>query len=302
MSNSVSIGTIKNVFDNRKAVQEFLAMDEGSNAYIKQESALRAVGIKLSRQKLAELESVFGNQGAVQRFLDLRNDSIQSEGQAAVLHELGINPDKQFLTNVMTALRTKPDIVDKAERYVTLNKLEGSGAKLSSEAANEIASLRRELAARGLNPQSQQELVQRAIIYDNAPSVCKYCELVECVKHHAGKCTRATRKRLGKLKYELKKAGIQNMDCRYLSHCLASFKTEAKIADKRKRAPRRNVSPARELAYQMQAQIAAEIADEEAQAAAAELAAEKKARAKRDRLVRESINTFMAEALNMQFA
>ena len=82
---SITIETIKNVFKNRKAVQEFLIMDEGSNAYIEQESALHAIGIKLGRQELAELESVFENQDAAQRFLDLRYGSIQSEEQAAVL-------------------------------------------------------------------------------------------------------------------------------------------------------------------------------------------------------------------------
>ena len=262
-----------------------------------------AAGTTLDGQKLEEL--VLENQGAIQRFLDLHNGTECCEKQATIIRNLGINPDKDKLSRVMEEIKTKTpsSIVDRARRYVTLNALASEdGAKLCSKATEEVARLRRELAARGLNPQSPQELVQRAIIYDNALRAREYCELVERAKHHAGKCTRATRKRLGKLKYKLKKAGIQNMDCRYLSHCLASFKTEAKIADKRKRAPRRNVSPARELAYQMQAQIAAEIADEEAQAAAAELAAEQEARAKRDRLAYESINAFMAEALKTQLA
>ncbi len=230
MSNSVSIGTIKNVFDNRKAVQEFLAMDEGSNAYIKQESALRAVGIKLGRQELAELESAFGNQGAIQRFLDLRNDSIQSEEQAAVLHELGIDPDKQFLTNVMTALRTKPDIVGKAERYVTLNKLEGSGAKLSSEAASEIASLRRELNARGLNPQHIDELEYRALVYKHKSKVTAFVN------------TRDGSKRYTQIKYKLKGLGIDPNKKR-LAHILADLKLYEKQTSKKKTTRGVNIAP-----------------------------------------------------------
>jgi hypothetical protein len=266
------------------AVKRFLETSEGSNSCLKQKRVLEAAGITLDRPELEELMLVLENQDAVQHFLDTEC----CEKQATIIRNLGINPDRDKLSRVMEDINASSSITitDKAIRYLTLNALASEdGAKLCSKATEEVARLRRELAARGLNPQSPQELVQRAIIYDNAPSVCKYCELVECVKHHAGKCTRATRKRLGRLKYELKKAGIQNMDYRYLSHCLASFKVERKRVDKRKRAPRRNVSPAREFADQRQAQLAAEIAAEEAQAAAAELAAEKKARAERDRLI-----------------
>lgn len=293
-----SSNSVSRVFENMDAVKRFLKTSEGSNSCLEQKKVLEAAGITLGRPELEELMLVLENQDAVRRFLDTE----YCEKQAATIRDLGINPDRDKLSRIMEDIKTQSSIIDKAGRYVTLNALKGDGVKLSPEATKEVASLCRELSARGLNPQSQQELVQRAIVYDNAPNVRKYCELVEHVKYHAGKCTRATRKRLGKLKYELKKAGIQNMDCRYLSHCLASFKTKAKIADKRKRAPRRNVSPAREFADQRQAQLAAEIAAEEAQAAAAELAAEKEARAKRDRLAYESINAFMAEALKTQLA
>lgn len=237
---------------------------------------------------------------AVKRFPET---SRGSKKQTKILRNLGINPDRDKLSRVMEDIKTPSNIADKAKRYVTLNALKGDGVnvKLSPEATEEVARLRRVLAARGLNPQSPQELVQRAIVYDNVSSVRKYCELAERVSH-ADKCTKTNQARLDKLECKLKAAGIQNMDYRYLTSCLASFKVEHKRVDKRKRAPRRNISSARELADQRQAQLAAEIAGEEAQAAAAELAAEQEARAERDRLARESITAFMAEALKTQLA
>lgn len=252
---SITIETIKNVFKNRKAVQEFLIMDEGSNAYIEQESALHAIGIKLGRQELAELESVFENQDAAQRFLDLRYGSIQSEEQAAVLRELGINPDdKQFLTNVMTALRTKPDIVGKAERYVTLNKLEGSGAKLSSEAANEIASLRRELNARGLDPQHIDELEYRALVYKHKSKVATFVGMRDGSKRHA------------QVKYDLKGLGIDPNKKR-LARILAGFKLSGKQTSKKKTT--RGVNMARKQADLNLADIRAEISAEDTRIATA---------------------------------
>lgn len=247
---SITIETIKNVFKNRKAVQEFLIMDEGSNAYIEQESALHAIGIKLGRQELAELESVFENQDAAQRFLDLRYGSIQSEEQAAVLRELGINPDdKQYLTNVMAALHAKLDIVGKAERYVTLNKLEGSGAKLSSEAANEIASLRRELNARGLDPQHIDELEYRALVHKHKSKVTAFVNTRDGSRRHA------------QVKYELKGLGIDPNKKR-LAHILAGFKLSGKQTSKKKTT--RGVNMARKQADLNLADIRAEISAEDA--------------------------------------
>lgn len=245
---SITIETIQNVSKNRKAVQDFLTMDEGSNAYIEQESALRAVGIKLGRQELAELESVFENQDAVQRFLDLRYGSIQSEEQAAILHDLGINPDKQYLTNVMAALHAKLDIVGKAERYVTLNKLEGSGAKLSSEATNEIASLRRELNARGLDPQHIDELEYRALVYKHKSKVATFVDMRDGSKRHA------------QVKYELKGLGIDPNKKR-LARILAGFKLSGKQTSKKKTT--RGVNMARKQADLNLADIRAEISAED---------------------------------------
>ena len=251
---SITIETIQRVFTNRSAVIDFLTTDEGSNACIEQESALHAVGIQLGRQELAELESVFENQDAAQRFLDLRYGSIQSEEQAAVLRELGINPDKQFLTNVMTALRTKPDIVGKAKRYVTLNALEGSGAKLSSEAANEIASLRRELNARGLDPQHIDELEYRALVYKHKSKVTAFVN------------TRDDSKRHTKVKYELKGLGI-GPNKKRLAHILAGFKLSGKQTSKKKTT--RGVNMARKQADLNLADLDAEMAAEDGKIATA---------------------------------
>lgn len=251
---SITIETIQNVSKNRKAVQDFLIMDEGSNAYIEQESALHAIGIKLDRQELAELESVFENQDAVQRFLDLRYGSIQSEEQAAILHDLGINPDKQYLTNVMAALHAKLDIVGKAERYVTLNKLEGSGAKLSSEATNEIASLRRELNARGLDPQHIDELEYRALVYKHKSKVTAFVNTRDGSRRHT------------EIKYALKGLGIDPNKKR-LAHILAGFKLSGKQTSKKKTT--RGVNMARKQADLNLADIRAEISAEDTRIATA---------------------------------
>ena len=251
---SITIETIQRVFTNRSAVIDFLTMDEGSNACIEQESALHAVGIKLGRQELAELESVFENQDAAQRFLDLRYGSIQSEEQAAVLRELGINPDKQFLANVMAALCTKPDIVGKAKRYVTLNKLEGSGAKLSSEAANEIASLRRELNARGLDPQHIDELEYRALVYKHKSKVTAFVNTRDGSRRHT------------QIKYELKGLGIYP-NKKALARILAGFKLSGKQTNKKKTT--RGVSMNRRQADQNLAALSAEISAEDARIIAA---------------------------------
>ena len=185
----------------------------------------------------------------------------------------------------------------KAIRFVELSNISNPDASQRAE----YQKLRDELSARGLNPQSPQELIERTMIYDNASDVRKYCEIHERISH-AGKSTQTNQARLDELECKLKAAGIQNLDRHYLTRCLASFKVEHKRVDKRKRASRHNVSPAREFADQRQAQIAAEIADEEAQAAAAELAAEQEARTKRNQLAHESINAFMAEELKAQLA
>ena len=185
----------------------------------------------------------------------------------------------------------------KAIRFIELSNISNPDASQRAE----YQKLRDELSARGLNPQSPQELIERTMVYDNASDVKKYCEIHERISH-ADKSTQANQARLDELECKLKAAGIQNLDRHYLTRCLASFKVEHKRVDKRKRASRHNVSPAREFADQRQAQIAAEIADEEAQAAAAELAAEQEARTKRNQLAHESINAFMAEELKAQLA
>ena len=185
----------------------------------------------------------------------------------------------------------------KAIRFIELSNISNPDAAQRAE----YQKLRDELSARGLNPQSPKELIERTMIYDNASDVKKYCEIHERISH-ADKSTQTNQARLDELECKLKAAGIQNLDRHYLTRCLASFKVEHKRVDKRKRASRHNVSPAREFADQRQAQIAAEIADEEAQAAAAELAAEQEARTKRNQLAHESINAFMAEELKAQLA
>lgn len=245
-----SSNSVSRVFENMDAVKRFLKTSEGSNSCLEQKKVLEAAGITLGRPELEELMLVLENQGAVQCFLDL----CYGTKQATILRDLGINPDRDKLSRVMEDIKKTPsNFIDKAERYVTLNALKG-GAKLCTKAAEEVAKLRRELAARGLDPQHVVGLEYRALVFDNRALVQSFVNM------------RNNDKRRATTIAKLMKLGIAP-DKQRLEHMLADFKLNAKKIDKKKGSG--NINMARITADADIADLNAEMAAEGARIAAA---------------------------------
>lgn len=246
---------IVNVFKNRNAVQRFLETEAGSNSCLEEKKVLDAAGITLGRQELEELMLVFENQNAVQRFLDLRYDTEYCKKQATILRNMGINPDRDKLSCVMAAIKAPSSIINKAKRYVILNALEGDGAKLCPKAANEVASLRRELAARGLDPQHVVGLEYRALVFANKAAVQNFVDMHDNDKRRAAAIN------------NLEKLGIAP-DKQCLKRMLAEFKQNAKEIGRRKNSKKR-INMARQQADANLANLDAEMAVEDAEIASA---------------------------------
>ncbi len=162
--------------------------------------------------------------------------------------------------------------------YVELSRIK----KPNAEQAKSFNELRRELSARGLNPQHIDGLIYRATVYDNKTAVATY------VKMHDDDSRRA------QYRARLHRAGIDWHDKQKLSHILADIAHCAKVIDKKKTT--KGVCLSREDCDQRTAEIAAELHQEEIASAAEEIAAEEAARVKRERLTRESINEFVQNA------
>lgn len=305
---------IVNVFNNRNAVQRFLETEAGSNSCLEEKKVLDTAGITLSRQELEELMLVFENQDAVQRFLDLRYDTEYCEKQATILRNMGINPDRDKLSCVMAVIKAPSSIINMAKRYVILNALEGDGAKLSPEAADEVASLRRELAARGLDPKHVVGLEYRALVFTNKAAVKNFVDM------------RDNDKRRGVAIDNLEKLGIAP-DKQCLKRMLAEFKQNAKKIGRRKN-PKKRVNMARQQADANLANFNAEMAAEDAKIASAataiglsveelegiaehckltplefaagikEFIAAKNAKNKRQKMADESLTAFVSGAVN----
>ena len=239
---------IVSVFNNRDAVQRFLETEAGSNSCLEEKKVLDAAGITLGRQELEELMLVFENQNAVQRFLDLRYDTEYCKAQATILRNMGINPDRDKLSCVMAAIKAPSSIINKAKRYVILNALEGDGAKLCPKAANEVASLRRELAARGLDPQHIVGLDYRALVFAHKAAVQNFVNMHDSDKRRTAAM------------HKLQSFGI-TPDKQRLERLLAEFKQNAKKIGRRKTS-KKNISLARRDADAREAAIQAELAAE----------------------------------------
>ena len=145
---------------------------------------------------------------------------------------------------------------DKAARFLSLScKKESSN--LSREEAKEIFHLRRELRARGLNPDQLEDLPERALVLDHRT-------LVEAFLNSGGKSR--------SLKKKLQGLGI-DASVRKLSEIISGLKLATKEADKLKRGGHGKVKASKELADRHEAAIAEEVAaDDAATAVAAEKA------------------------------
>ena len=136
---------------------------------------------------------------------------------------------------------------DKAQEYLSISAKEAKGGKLSKKEAQDMHSLRRELAAKGLDPQHSTGLKQRALILDHKAKVTNYVNM------------RINDKRFGKMAKELANMGIRP-DQQQLSRILCEIDTNAKAIDKKKCTRRTNVS--RQYADQKIAELEAEMAAE----------------------------------------
>ncbi len=140
---------------------------------------------------------------------------------------------------------------EKVQQYLSISAKEAAGTKLSKEEAQKMHALRRELAAKGLDPQHPVGLSQRALIMDHKAKVANYVAL------------RDTDKRLGQMAVQLAEMGIKP-DKQQLSRILREFDQNAKAISKKKTA--RCANPSRQYADQKLAELEAEMAAEEADA------------------------------------
>lgn len=175
-------------------------------------------------------------------------------------------------------------ITGKAMRYITLTDAEANGRKLSTAEAKEVHSLRRELSARGLDPQHTTGLEYRALVFDHKKKVENFVKLHE------------NDKRKRNLEQQLKNLGI-TPDPQRLERILSGFKVNAKAVDKLKRT--QGVCMSRQHADAKVAEVTTEIDIEQAELAAEELAAAETARVQRQRESEASITAFVAEAMGI---
>jgi signal transduction histidine kinase len=176
------------------------------------------------------------------------------------------------------------NIIEKSKKYIELSGKEAAGSKLTAEEAKQVQELRRELSARGLDPQHVVGLDYRALVFAYKSKVATFVAMRENDKYYAS------------TRYYLQSAGIEP-DQQRLGRMLAEFKQNAKSIAKKKTT--RGVCMARQERERAITAIVAEISEEDAQRAAEELAAEEKARQERERMSRESITAFAAEAFGV---
>ena len=136
---------------------------------------------------------------------------------------------------------------EKVQQYLSISAKEAAGTKLSKQEAQKMHDLRRELAAKGLDPQHSVGLAQRALILDHKAKVANYVAM------------RNTDKRFGEMAVQLANMGIKP-DQQQLSRTLRDIETNAKAIDKKKTVRRTNVS--RQYADKKLAELEAEMAAE----------------------------------------
>ena len=141
------------------------------------------------------------------------------------------------------------NIIDKAKQYIDLTNMEASGSKLSTDDIKQAKSLRRELAARGLDPQHIVGLDYRALVFAHKAAVQNF------VNMHDSDKRRAT------AMHKLQSFGI-TPDKQRLERLLAEFKQNAKEIGRRKTS-KKNISLARRDADAREAAIQAELAAED---------------------------------------
>ncbi len=113
------------------------------------------------------------------------------------------------------------NVLTKAQKYIALNEQQASGSKLTTAEIQQCRQLRRELAARGLDPQHITGLEYRALVFTHKAKVATFVSL------------RPGDKRTVPTYLFLKKAGIEP-DQQRLARLLAEFKQNAKRVDKQK--------------------------------------------------------------------
>ncbi len=145
---------------------------------------------------------------------------------------------------------------DKAARFLDLSDKKES-SNLSRAEAKEIFHLRRELRARGLNPDQLEDLPERALVLDHKKAV-------EAFLNSDGKSR--------SLKKKLQGLGI-DASVRKLSEIISGLKLATKEADKLKRGGHGKAKASKVLADRHEAAIAEEVAaDDTAMAVATEKA------------------------------
>lgn len=112
------------------------------------------------------------------------------------------------------------NIILKAQEYIALNT-KASKSKLTTDEIQQSRQLRRELSARGLDPQHIVGLEYRALVFTYKSKVTAFVNM------------RTDDKRIVPTYLFLQKVGI-NPDQRELARLLAEFKQNAKRVDKRK--------------------------------------------------------------------
>jgi hypothetical protein len=135
---------------------------------------------------------------------------------------------------------------EKASKYLELSGIDNP----TSYQASQISSLRRELAALGLDPQHTNGLTYRALVYDNRRLIEAFLELSDNKKDTAG---------IGR---QLHSFGIDISKKQELHRILAGFKVHAKAIDRKKTA--KGINLARQAYEADCAQLDAEMAAEAA--------------------------------------
>ena len=138
---------------------------------------------------------------------------------------------------------------DKATRFISLKE----SSNLSREEAKEIYHLRRELRARGLNPNQLEDLPECALVFDHRTAV-------EAFLNSDGKSR--------SLKKKLQGLGI-DANVKKLSTIISGIKLATREADKLKRGGHGKVKASKVLADRREAAIAMEVAADDAATAVA---------------------------------
>lgn len=121
-------------------------------------------------------------------------------------------------------------VTKKAIRFDELSKK----SELNAKEQKEIASLRRFLTAKGLDPR-HNGLMDRAIVLENMSVVEQFIEAAKRAEH-TDKVSESAQYTLDALKARLKNLGLENLNRRYLQSLIKNIKQNAREADRLKRS------------------------------------------------------------------